>query len=88
MGSLLKTAFALQNENIGLWAMVEEQDHEFWLQSPTVPLTTLLQPMLPPHIRHSSLLLNTMVAMSSAKRIVVRSVTDCYTVYTKIFART
>lgn len=55
--------------------MVEEHDHGFWLQSPTVPLTTLLQPILPPHIRHSSLLLNTMVAMSSVKRTVGSSVT-------------
>lgn len=57
VGILVKTAFPLQNENIGkcLWAMVEEQDHDFWLQGPTVAPTTLLQPLLPPHVTHSSL---------------------------------
>lgn len=37
------------------------------------------QSTLPPHFRHSSLILKTMVAMSSSKRIVVRSVTVIYT---------
>lgn len=34
--SLVKTAFPLQNENIGkcLWAMVEEQDHNFLASEP------------------------------------------------------
>lgn len=40
---------------------------------------------LPIHFRHSSLILKTMMAMSSARRIVVRSVT---VIYTKMFAST
>lgn len=85
--SLVKTAFPLGNENTGecSWATVEEQDHGFWLESPTLPATALPQSTLPPHFRHSSLILKTTVAMSSAKRIVVRSVT---VIYTKMFART
>ncbi len=78
---LVKTAFPLGNENTGecLWATVEEQDHGFWLASPTLPATALSKSTLPPHFRHSSLILKTTVAMSSAKRIVVRSVTVIYT---------
>lgn len=37
------------------------------------------QSTLPPYFRHSSLILKTMVVMSSAKRIVVRSVTVIHT---------
>lgn len=84
--SLVKTAFPLGNENTGecLWATVEEQDHGFWLESPALPATALSQSALPPHFRHSSLILKTTVAMSSAKRIVVRSAT---VIYTEMFAR-
>lgn len=49
------------------------------------PATTLSHSTLPIHFRHSSLILKTMMAMSSARRIVVRSVT---VIYTKMFAST
>lgn len=68
-----------------LWATVEEQDRGFWPESPTRSATALTLTTLPPHFRHSSLILKTMMVMSSVKRIVVRSVT---VIYTDVFART
>lgn len=84
--SLVKTAFPLGNENTGecLWATVEERDHASWLESATRPATAFSQSALPPHFSHSSLILKTTVAMSSAKRIVVRSAA---VIYTEMFAR-
>lgn len=78
--SLVKTAFPLRNENTGkcLWATVEERDHGFWLESTSLTAAAPSQPTLPPHFRHSSLKFKTMAAMSSAKRIVLRSVTVIY----------
>ncbi len=78
--SLVKTAFPLGNENTAecLWATVEEQDRGFWLGSPARPATALSQSTLPPHFRHGSLILKTMMAMSGVRRIVVRSVTAIY----------
>lgn len=76
--SLVKAAFPLGNENTAecLWATVEEQDLGFWLESLARRTTALPQSTLPPHFRHSSLILKTMMAMSGVKRIVVRSVTE------------
>lgn len=86
--SLVKTAFPLGNENTAwcLWATVEEQVQGFFggLRAPRGQ-EPLSQSTPPPHFRHSSLILKTMMVMSTAKRIVVRSVT---VIYTEMFART